>query len=233
MASQQLLMRALSEFVRTLARGYAVSDVLHDLAEQVTTVLGIDGAGVSVQDGDRLQFAAALDERSAALEGAQESAQAGPCIDAWHSGAAVTVDDLQREPQGWDAYEQAARENGVAAVAGIPMQCDSQHIGALHLYSATPRHWSADDLETARILADIATSYVVHASELDRQRRLNDQLREALDSRIVIEQAKGVIAAERRISVDAAFEILRRHARSHSATLRSVAEAVVNLGLRP
>jgi GAF domain-containing protein len=233
MADQQLLMRALSEFASTLAKGFAVSDVLHDLAEQVTAVLGIDGAGVSVQDGGELHFVTAHDERSTMLEGVQDAAQAGPCLDAWRSGEAVAVADLRQDQHGWDSYEQAAREAGVVAIAGIPMRCDSQTIGALDLYSTSPREWSDDELESARILADIATSYVIHASELDRQRRLNEQLQEALDSRIVIEQAKGILAAERQISVDAAFEVLRRHARSHSATLRSVAEAVVNLGMRP
>lgn len=166
MADQQLLMRALSEFAGTLAKGYAISDVLHDLAEQVTS--------------------------------------------------------------------RAANDAGIVAIAGIPMRCDNQSIGALDLYSTTPpRQWSGDDLESARILADMASSYVIHASELDRQRRLNEQLRAALDSRIVIEQAKGILAAERQITVDAAFGVLRRHARRHSATLRSVAEAVVNLDMRP
>lgn len=183
-------MRALSEFARTLAKGFAVSDVLHDLAEQVTAVLGIDGAGVSVQDGDGLHFVTALDERSTKLEGIQEAAQAGPCVDAWRSGEAVTVAGLRQDPHDWDSYEQAAREAGVVAIAGIPMRCDSQSIGALDLYSASRREWSDDDLESARILADIATSYVIHASELDQQRRLNEQLRQALESRIVIEQAK-------------------------------------------
>jgi GAF domain-containing protein len=233
MADQQLLMRVLSEFASTLAKGYAVSDVLHDLAEQVAAVLGIDGAGVSVAEGGQLHFVTALDERSTLLEDVQDTAQAGPCVDAWRSGEAVAVGDLRRESHGWNHYEQAARDAGVYAIAGIPMRCDHQSIGALDLYSTTPRQWSADDLASARILADMASSYVIHASELDRQRRLNEQLREALDSRIVIEQAKGILAAERRITVDAAFELLRRHARRHSATLRSVAEAVVNLGMRP
>lgn len=233
MADRELLMRALSEFARTLAKGFAVSDVLHDLAEQVTAVLGVDGAGVSVQDEGQLRFVTALDERAAALEDVQDAAQAGPCIDAWHSGKAVAVADLRQESHGWDNYEQAARKAGVVAIAGIPMQCDGQPIGALDLYSTSRREWSGEDLESARILADIATSYVIYSSELDRQRQLNKRLQEALDSRIVIEQAKGALAAERGISVDAAFEILRRHARSHSATLRSVAEAVVSLGLRP
>jgi GAF domain-containing protein len=233
MADQQLLMRALSEFAGTLAKGYKISDVLHDLAEQVTAVLGIDGAGVSVQDGGQLHFVTAIDERSAQMEGIQDAAQAGPCVDAWRSGEAVTITDLRQGPHGWDHYEQAARDIGVVAIAGIPMRCGGQSIGALDLYSTIPRKWSGDDLASARILADMATSYVIHASELDRQRRLNEQLRKALDSRIVIEQAKGILAAERQVTINAAFELLRRHARSHSAPLRSVADAVVNLGMRP
>jgi len=233
MADQKLLMQALSKFARTLAQGFAISDVLNDLAGQVTAVLGLDGAGVSVQDSGKLHFVSALDERSAHMEHAQEDSQAGPCVDAWHSGQPVTVTDLRETSRGWAAYERAAREAGIVALAAIPMRRDGENIGALDLYSTKRRDWSADDLDAARILADMATSYVANASELDRQRRINEQLKEALDSRIVIEQAKGALAAERGTSVDEAFEVLRRHARSHSTTLREVAEGVVRLGLRP
>jgi len=79
----------------------------------------------------------------------------------------------------------------------------------------------------------MATSYVANASELERQQRITEQLERALESRIVIEQAKGIIAAERRVSVDRAFELLRGYARSHNADLRTTADAVVRLGLRP
>jgi len=233
MADQKRLMQALSEFARTLAQGFAISDVLHDLAEQVSAVLDIDGAGVSVQDSGRLHFVNALDERCAIVERAQESGQAGPCMDAWHSGQPVTVTDLRETSRGWGGYEQIARDAGIVALAGIPMRRNGESIGALDLYSTRPRDWTADDLDAARILADMATSYVINASELDRQRRVNEQLKEALDSRIVIEQAKGALAAERGISVDEAFDVLRRHARSHSTNLRKVAEAVITLGLRP
>ena len=233
MADQKLLTEALSEFARTLAQGFAISDVLNDLAGQVTAVLGIDGAGVSVQDSGKLHFVTALDERCATLEHAQENVQAGPCVDAWYSGQTVTVSDLRETSRGWGSYEEVARGAGIVALASIPMRRNGESIGALDLYSVTRRDWSADDLAAARILADMATSYAVNASELDRQRRINEQLKEALDSRIVIEQAKGALAAERGISVDEACEVLRRHARSHSVTLRKVAEGVVSLGLRP
>ncbi len=233
MASQELLIRSASEFARSLAATPGISDVLTDLAERAAAVLGVAGAGVSVPESGGFRFAAASDERAASLERAQEAGQAGPCVDACLTGKAVTVADVSRAERGWGACEQAARDAGIVAVASVPICHAGQCIGTLDLYSTARRNWSADDLAAAGLLADIATSYLVHSRELDQQGRVNEQLREALHSRIVIEQAKGVLAAERRISVDEAFEVLRRHARSHSVSLHSVAEAVVGLRLRP
>ena len=233
MVAREVLINAVPGFARTLARGSAIGEVLNDLAERVTSVLGVAGAGVSVLESGQIRFAAASDERCAGLERAQEAGQAGPGVDACRAGMIITVSGQSKTSPGWDRYQQAAREAGIVAVASIPMRHDDESIGAVDLYGTTPRDWSAADLGAAVILADMATGYLVQARELARQCRLNEQLREALDSRIVIEQAKGVLAAERNISVDEAFEVLRRHARSHSASLRSVAEAVVSLGLRP
>ena len=226
-------MQTLSEFAATLVKDFTVSDVLHDLAERATAVVGADSAGVCLQHDGHLRFVTALDERCSSLERVQESEQAGPCVDALRAGKVVAVADLAVATPGWGAYGIAAREAGIAAIAGIPMRLDGQKIGTLNLYSNTRREWSEEDLDAAHVLADIASSYIINASKLAQQRRLNEQLQEALDSRVVIEQAKGVLAAERGISVDDAFELLRRHARSYRTSLRSVAEAVVNLGLRP
>jgi GAF domain-containing protein len=233
MADHELLTYAVSEFARTLGRGSVLSDVLNDLAERVTAALGVAGAGVSLVESGQCRFAAASDGRAATLERLQETVDAGPCLEACLAGKAVTVSSLAENAREWGAYRRAAQEAGIVAVAAVPMCHDGQSVGTVNLYDVSPRVWSAEDLYVAGILADMATGYVVQAWELDRQRRINEQLREALDSRIVIEQAKGALAAERHISVDEAFNVLRRHARGHSASLRSVAEAVVNLGLRP
>jgi GAF domain-containing protein len=233
MAEQELLTYEVSEFARTLARASAVSDVLNDLAERATTVLGVAGAGVLVLESGQLRFVTATDERCADLERVQAAEQAGPGVDACRTGMIVAVADLPGTSHEWGRYQQVAQNAGIAAVASVPMCHDGESIGAVGLYDTARRDWHPDDLAAAGILADMATGYLVHARELDRQRHFNEQLREALDSRIVIEQAKGVLAAERHIPVDQAFEVLRQHARSHSATLRSVAEAVVSLGLRP
>jgi GAF domain-containing protein len=132
----------------------------------------------------------------------------------------------------WPEFAEAARRLGVAGVAGIPMRLADQTVGALDLYAAEPREWSDTDLSVARVLADAATSYIVNASSLRQQQQLNEQLQQALDSRIIIEQAKGITAQHDDITVEAAYERMRRHARDHNGTLRMVAEAIVNVGLR-
>lgn len=233
MAREDLLVGALSDFARTLVRHFDISDVLYDLTTRVTTVLEVASAGVSlVQDG-RLRFVTALDETTASLERVQESEQAGPCVEAFRTGEPLLVSSIDRAEQRWPAFVAQARSVGFAAVAGIPMRLDGERLGALDVYHTSPREWSDDDVRVARVLADMASSYVVTASELERQQRTTEQLQRALDSRVIIEQAKGVIAAERKITIDQAFDVLRSHARSHNADLRTVAEAVINLGLRP
>lgn len=233
MADRELLMRVLSEFARILAGNFAVSDVLHDLAERAIEVLGVPGAGVSLAESGSIRFVTAIDEVTAAIERVQEDTQEGPCVDAHRTGALVLVADLRDVPERWPTFATRAREIGIVAVAGIPMHWNGTRLGALGLYATARRDWPTDDVVLARVLADMATCYVAHASELERSRRTVEQLREALESRVVIEQAKGMLAAERRISVNEAFELIRGHARSHSASLRAVGEGIVNLGLRP
>jgi AmiR/NasT family two-component response regulator len=112
------------------------------------------------------------------------------------------------------------------------MRLADQTIGALDLYAADVRDWSDTELSVAGVLADAATSYIVNASTLRQQQQLNEQLQHALNSRIVIEQAKGITAQHDEITVEEAYQRMRRHARDHNGTLRMVAEAIVNVGLR-
>jgi GAF domain-containing protein len=224
---------ALAEFARTLTRGYDVYDVLHVLTHQVRDVLDLDGAGVTLSEDGRLRFVTADRDQLAPLERAQLEHAEGPCVDAVRSGAPVLVTDLRAERERWPEYTRQADALGIRATASVPMQTDRETIGTLYLYSARPRTWTEAEVTAARVLADMATGYVRNASELERQRRLTEQLQEALDTRVVIEQAKGVVAASRGITVDEAFRVLRKHANDRGATLRVVADAVVRLGLRP
>ena len=233
MADEKTLLDVLARFSTTLAGRYDLPDVLYELSDSVVQVLGASGAGVSLgnEDGE-LRFVTATDEVIDRVERVQQDTQQGPCHQAYRTNEPVYVIDLGAVDD-WSELRHAALEAGFHSVAGIPMAHDGVAFGSLNIYDSEVRDWSLDDIGTAKVLADIATGYVAHASELDQARRINEQLQTALDTRVIVEQAKGLLAGERGISLDAAFNVLRRHARSHNASVGSVAEAIVELGLRP
>jgi AmiR/NasT family two-component response regulator len=119
----------------------------------------------------------------------------------------------------------------IAGVAAIPMRLADQIIGALNLYSPAPRAWSDQDIAVARVLADVATSYVVNASKVRQQEQLSEQLPAALESRVLIEAAKGITATQHAVTIDQAYQLIRAHARDNNASLRVVAKAIVAVGL--
>ena len=102
------------------------------------------------------------------------------------------------------------------------MRLADEVVGALNMYAAEPREWSEDDIAVACVLADVATSYVINASKIRQQQQLSEQLQQALESRVVIEQAKGITAQLRRVTVDQAYLLMRGHARSNNASMRVV-----------
>ncbi|MFC9894976.1 ANTAR domain-containing protein [Nocardia sp. NPDC127579] len=180
------LVTTLSRFARLLPTDYDAASALDGLVCGVTEVLGLSGAGATLES------------------------EAQPRV------ATVSNDRIDR----------------IQLVATIPMRLDGTEIGTVALYGEPTRHWSADDLEVARVLTDLATGYVLNAGKRQGQQRLTDQLQRALRSRVVIEQAKGIVAHHRGITPDAAFELIRRHSRDHQARLSAVAHAIVDAGLR-
>ena len=111
------------------------------------------------------------------------------------------------------------------------MKLADHSFGALNMYTTDPRTWSEDDLNAAQVLSSVATSYLVNSSKVRQLEQLTEQLQHALTARVIIEQAKGVVATRDGVSVDQAFHRIRRHARRHNTTIRTVAEAIVNLDL--
>jgi GAF domain-containing protein len=229
---QPLFLQTLSRFAVVLPARYDLEASLSELTESVTEVLGLSGSGVIMAEDGRLRFVTAVSQASGELERNQEQHQAGPCRDAYETGEVVRVTDVRQESQRWPLFATAATRLGVAGVAGIPMRLADEIIGALNLYSPEPREWSDGDIAVAAVLADVATSYVVNASKLRQQEQLSEQLQEALESRVVIEQAKGITAYKNAVSVDQAYQRMRGHARSNNASLRMVAEAIVAVGLQ-
>jgi GAF domain-containing protein len=226
---------SLRRFAAALTGGYGIGDVLHNLTEEMTQVLNLTGAGVTLVDDGRQRFVTAAIEAIADLERVQEGFQEGPCIDAVASARPVTVSDIAvgDASQRWPDYTSAAKKTGIQAVAGIPMRADAVAIGAVNLYDSQPRAWAAEDLRIAGIFADIATGYLVHASAARQQQRTAEQLQQALNTRLIIEQAKGVLATKRAISIDDAFGRLRAYARGHNQRIHDVARGVVDGEILP
>jgi len=232
MYDQRVFLTTLSRFAVVLPARYDLEAALTELAESVTAVLGLCGSGVTMAEEGRLRFVTAVSQASDELERSQEEQQAGPCRDAYEAGEVVRVADVRLESARWPQFSAIATRVDVAGVAGIPMRLDDRIIGALSLYSREPRDWSDGDIAVAGVLADVATSYVVNASKLRQQEQLSEQLQEALESRVVIEQAKGITAYKNAVTIDQAYQLMRRHARNNNASLRIVAEAIVGVGLQ-
>jgi GAF domain-containing protein len=228
-----LFMKTLSRFCVVLPEHHDLdAAALAELTKSVTAVLGLGGSGVTMAEDGQLQFVTAVNPDSKELERSQEDHQEGPCRDAYESGEVVRVTDVRQESARWPDYSATATRLGVAGVAGIPMRDGDQVIGALNIYSREPRQWSDQDIAVAVVLADVATSYVLNAAKLHDQEQLSEQLQQALDSRVVIEQAKGITAHQNTIRVDQAYLLMRRHARNNNTSLRVVAEAIVGVGLK-
>jgi GAF domain-containing protein len=213
---------------------YDLQEVLSELTESVTAVLSLCGSWVTLADDGRLQLLTGAGQSSAemARDHAQLHPFACPCLDAYSTGEVVRVTDVREESGRWPEFSALAARLPIVGVAAVPMRLADQSIGALNLYAPDPRDWSDQDMAVAGVLADVATSYMVNASKLRQQEQLTEQLQEALESRVVIEQAKGITAQRRGITVDQAYQLMRSHARNNNASLRVVAQAIAAVGLQ-
>ena len=229
MYDHSLYLRTVSELGGRLLAPYDLDAVLTDLAERLAAVFDLAGAGIVRVEADApgVGFPAGV----AAIEELQSRHRVGPCVEALRTGEVLAIHDLDAYADRWPEYCEAVRRDGLGSCVAIPLRLGDHAIGAIDLYAGR-REWIPEDLEAAVVLADIVTAFLVGAARLRQQEQLAEQLQGALDSRTVIEQAKGVIAARSDITVDEAFERIRRHARSHHVTVRAVSDAIVNLGLR-
>ncbi|MFZ0013910.1 MAG: GAF and ANTAR domain-containing protein [Acidimicrobiia bacterium] len=232
MASHALLMQALRSFASVMGRSYDLIEMSFQLAERVTEALGVEGTGVSVADqsGD-LKYVSATSEPIVTMEEIQEKIQEGPCVMAFRTQQPMVVADIA-DIEGWADYKETATELGLGAVIGYPLSYDGARLGALNIYASHPRSWTDDDLDVLGVFGDMAAAYLVRSSQLAESRELAKQLQGALDSRVLIEQAKGVLANEYGIGVDDAFERLRQHSQDQNLKLIEVSRRVVESGLK-
>ena len=233
MASRDVFLEALRDFANDLTSRPDPTDVVDSLAVTASQLLAATAAGVTLvgTDGGQI-FGSASSETAGELERTQQSSSQGPCHDVIRLRMPVLVDDLSARAD-WPIYRDQAEAMGIRGVMGVPLATDAVALGALDVYNESPRPWTPDDVAVALVLADLTTMVLEYNAQLAEAKRLSAQLQTALDSRILIEQAKGVLAGELGIEIDAGFDVLRSHARATRTSLHDLARAVVEDGLRP
>ncbi len=212
----------------TLVSDFDIIDFLHNLAVHASEVTGSPAVGLLLSDlSGGLNQVAASSEDAQTLELLQLQHSEGPCVDCYRTGRAVIEDDLASAHERWPNFAPRAVAAGITKVHAFPMRLRDDVLGALNVFGRPDDRMDPDDVRLVQSLADFATIAILHERALTRAESLTEQLQFALNSRIVIEQAKGAVARAYGIGVDEAFEIIRVHARSNRLRLTEVARAVV------
>ncbi|TXN31862.1 GAF and ANTAR domain-containing protein [Lacisediminihabitans profunda] len=218
----------------TLVAGYDVVDLLQTLVEACADLLDASAAGLMLaDDGGNLAVVASTSERSRLVEIMQLRSGHGPCVEAFTTGVVVEVDDLVAQRNRWPEFREEALSQGFRSVHAIPLRLRGSVIGTLNLFRNEPGLLTPEDASVAQGLADVATIGILHERTLRENSVAKEQLQHALDSRVVIEQAKGVIAQTRSVDMDQAFRLLRAYARSNNLNLHDVAARVVARTVSP
>lgn len=225
---EQRLNGAFVALADTLVDDYDVIDLLHTLVAACSEVLEIDAVGLLLADhnGD-LQLVASTSERAEFVEVLQLDAGVGPCIDCFRSGSVVAVADIAESGGKWPDFQAAADAQGFRSVFATPMRLRGQTIGAMNLFGREAGRLNDIDAAAAQALADVATIGILQERGLRETTVVTEQLQRALESRVLIEQAKGVVAVLGSIGVDEAFDVLRGYSRHNGIPLRIVAERVI------
>ena len=216
------------EMADTLTADFDLIEFLHTLTERCVQFLDIAAAGLLLTDGQgTLRLMAASSERSRLLELFQVQADQGPCLDCFRTGQPISVADLAADGR-WPRFTVAAGECGFAAVHAIPMRLRAEVIGALNFFDVEPGPLDPGKLRIGQALADVATIGLIQQRANHDRDVLTQQLQTALNSRILIEQAKGVLAERLGLDMADAFTVLRATARNRNRNLSDLAHALVD-----
>src|SRR5271166_4185868 len=225
----QLLSETFVELTDTMVAGFDVIDFLHVLTDRSVQLLDVSAAGLLLADPrGELRVVAASSEAVRLLELFQLQNDQGPCLDCFRAGRPVAAADLAAEAQRWPRFVVAAQEAGFAAVQALPMRLREQVIGALNLFRAVPGAFDPSGVRIGQAMADVATISVLHERNMHHSDALNEQLQTALNSRVVIEQAKGKLAERFGLDMDQAFGLLRDQSRSRNMLLSDLAQAFID-----
>ncbi|MDQ3402175.1 MAG: GAF and ANTAR domain-containing protein [Actinomycetota bacterium] len=228
--SEQRVAETFVALADTLVDDFDVVEFLDMLTRRRAELLGISAAGVMLLDLDsNPQVAASSSERAELLELFAVQADDGPCIDCVRTGMAVASADLAAgDDHRWPRFTAAAHECGFRAVHVLPMRLRSQVVGALTLFATKPDSIDEDSARLGQAFADVATIGILQHRHIERGDQLSEQLQTALTGRVLIEQAKGVLAERGALSMDDAFSRLRTYARNNNLRLTPLARTVTD-----
>ncbi len=227
MVDHLALLDAVDAYADALLNSYEIGDVLFRLTDQVVTVLGVDGAGVSLaQEGEELRPVAATGTAMVALQNHLVNGR-GPSVAAWASGDQVTIDDVTIDTR-WPEHNRIALEHDCRSIAALPMPVEAKRLGALEMVRHDAHTWTELEVRVAQVLANMASGYVLNNATLEESRTLSTQLKHALDSRVIVEQAKGMLTERAGITPIEAFELLRRHARTNQVRVHDVCRQLID-----
>ena len=212
----------------TLVADYDVVELLQSLVDNATALFDASAAGILlVNQRQELEVVASTSERSNLIGLMQLEAGEGPCVEAFVTGAAVSVSDADEMRRRWPRFAAASEKAGYASVHSIPLRLRDTTLGSMNLFRETAGALNDEDAIAARALTDVATISILQQRSVDHATLAQEQLQRALNSRVVIEQAKGFISHTHQVDMDTAFQLLRRYARSHQMPLAELARAVV------
>ncbi|GIN04146.1 transcriptional regulator [Planomonospora venezuelensis] len=214
----------------SLVADYDVVELLEGLVNSCVDLLDVDQGGILLNDQrGHLQLVAASSEATRLVEVLQLQSEEGPCLECVATGTPVTVPDLSTQLERWPTFSPAAMSVGFCAVHALPLRLRDETIGGLNLFTTGVRRpLDDDDLRIAQALADVATIGILQQRSISRSSLVAEQLQRALNSRIVVEQAKGVLAERGHLDMQSAFDRLRGYARAHHQKLSDVAANVVH-----
>jgi GAF domain-containing protein len=213
----------------TLVDDYDVVDLLTGLTDRCVNLLNVAAAGVMLASPEgELRLVASSSEAMRVLEVFELQAEQGPCLDAYHTGERVEHENLRAGAGPWPQFATVALQVGFQSVFALPLRLRDMTIGAINLFHAQQTPMDEHDVIVARAFADLAAISVMQHRGATETQRVNEQLSRALTSRIVIEQAKGVISERAGVDLAEAFNRLRSYARNHNRRLTEVAQDAID-----
>lgn len=227
--NDEVLFATLIELADTTTTGFDLVSMADRLVGACVEVLGVTAAGIMLADQRKsLRVFASTNEETRMLELLELQNNDGPCLEAFNTGTQIAGVDLSRFTDRWPHFTRAASAAGINTAYAVPMRLRDQTIGALNLFEAGTEPLSAHGMNVARVLADMAAIGIINHWSIRQQEVLAQQLQSALNSRVIIEQAKGVLAERQGLSMGEAFDYLRATARASRRPIAEVAAETVD-----